>query len=326
MAISVFRTWKGGILAFFFGLSFLSCGCGALIVLEQHLASWMLSHKELHAFNIVGCLFFVVCFGGIGCLFSWVGFSCFSAISYQKKKRKVCPNTPWLWNKTWILKRILGCIRFHAIFTLWLFTVFNLMSFLPILATALDPPDSRNGSDYVPPLLFFGVANVFFFLWVLKILRRWYKYGEAVFVMSEVPGVVGGSLTGVIDIPGKMESESCFRITLKGGQLRLINIFDIFQGKKVKTLKAIPWEQTQFVLTLPQQETPAGHTLIPIEFIIPDNAAECDRFYSTPYSYEGSLEWWLQVKSETPEVDYETKFNVPVFRTENSPLAPVTIE
>ena len=49
---------------------------------------------------------------------------------------------------------------------------------------------------------------------VLRLMLRAAKYGHSTFEMAAVPGVVGGSLAGIVRVPRRVKADDGFELTL----------------------------------------------------------------------------------------------------------------
>lgn len=135
---------------------------------------------------------------------------------------------------------------------------------------------------------------------------RWWRYGNSTFQMASVPGVLGGSLAGVVRIEGHVESQDGFRLHLSCTETSRSTGGD--DGPNVRTL----WEDEQTIIRqidLPDSEG----TAVPVMFVLP---------YDAPQTNDDpkldKQQWTLRVASLSPGTDYKAEFEVPVFRTPKS--------
>ncbi len=74
------------------------------------------------------------------------------------------------------------------------------------------------GAEYLDPeyltLGGFAVAGLLPLAFVVHLTRLYLRFRRSVFVMASVPGVVGGRLEGVIELPVHLEPESRVRLGL----------------------------------------------------------------------------------------------------------------
>ena len=90
-------------------------------------------------------------------------------------------------------------------------------------------------------------------------------------------------------------------------------------GKQRSTSESILWQDVQRVQGQPFRAPARMETHIPVAFRISGDAASSDATSSAD-----GVVWRLQVAAEMPGVNYESRFDVPVFRTPASeqPLSP----
>ena len=133
------------------------------------------------------------------------------------------------------------------------------------------------------------------------------KFGQSIFQMASVPGLIGGQLAGVIRTSAKVLPEDGFQITLN-----CINRLTTGGGKSRSTSEHILWQDDQVVGRDLLQNDP-DHTAIPVLFAIPYQCRPTDETVS-----DNQKIWRLNVKAKVPGVDYSTAFDVPVFKTAES--------
>ena len=73
-------------------------------------------------------------------------------------------------------------------------------------------------------------------------LRRWRKFGQSVFQMAAVPGLIGGQLAGVIRTTCKVLPQDGFRLTLRCTQTIVTR-----SGEHSNTRENLLWEDDQVV-------------------------------------------------------------------------------
>ena len=122
--------------------------------------------------------------------------------------------------------------------------------------------------------------------------------------MASVPGVVGGSLAGVVHVPGGLQPTDGFQITLSA-----IEEVTERRGDKSETRDVVRWQDSKTILRDLYEADPT-RTAIPVQFYIPYDAPETDD--------EKDLSWQLEAKASVPGVDYHSTFEVPVFKTADS--------
>ena len=142
------------------------------------------------------------------------------------------------------------------------------------------------------------------------------RSGRSVFEMAAVPGVIGGTLEGVIVTDGRLSlrEDQGIRLHLRCVVVARERSFDpeaVYQSrKKTRMSSSLTWENDRVVN--PAEVTRSGlETSIPVRMQIPASCPETSK----------SVTWLLEAHAE-PGHFWGTGFEVPVFRTADSPPAP----
>lgn len=203
------------------------------------------------------------------------------------------PDEPWLWRADWASARVV-CSRAGVLFPVGFAVVWNLLSW---------PFGWAAWRGEVPFFVWlFPIAGLALAVWALVAVLCWLKYGRSVFEMASVPGVIGGSLAGVVRTSVKIVPE-------RGFCLRLSCIRTVQSGgRNSSPSRSIVWQDEQRIgrELLPAAEQSA----IPVLFTIPFDCAPCD-----DRNWKNVVHWELEVSAATPGMDYKATFSVPVFKT-----------
>ena len=209
---------------------------------------------------------------------------------------------PWQTRPDWAAGRIVSSAKKTLGFA-WLFAVaWNAIAF-PVAVMVLSQNVIRKG-NYGPAFaLIFPAIGVAILFWALRETLRWFRYGESVFEMASVPGVIGGALEGVIRLSHPIRPEGPVRLRLQS-----LSRFTIRDSSENSTREAIVWQgdETAEIADL-------GYT-IPVALRIPEDASPT----TVIDSGDGTL-WRLEVRARVPGVDYVAKFEVPVLLGELPP-------
>ena len=141
-------------------------------------------------------------------------------------------------------------------------------------------------------------------------ILRTRRYGKSVFHLSQVPGVVGGELRGVIAAPVELCRAKEIRLRLK------CQTDKRRQGRQGGLSYLTVWE-TEQRSTATQHPAHCWMAEVSAAFTIPPDALE-----SNPDSLDPNrvtCRWLLQVEAPLPGVDYADEFEVPVFRMTEPP-------
>ena len=254
-------------------------------------------------YGLVGFyLLFVVLFGG-------VGFGMVAAGLYGSRKAKrheeleaLHPDEPWLHNEDWHEGRIRSSTKAAFVTSAVFAGVWNLIS-MPVVVFAHEQifdPDNR----IALVALLFPVIGIGLVIWAARSLIRWRKFGESIFEMRTVPGVIGGPLDGTIRTSVDIRPQAGFEVMLSS-----VHRYRSGSGKNRSTHENVLWQKSYRVAL---DRSSAG---IPVAFHVPYDCEPTDDADS-----DNQRIWKLEVKAEVEGVDYHVQFEVPVFRTEYSSL------
>jgi hypothetical protein len=246
---------------------------------------------------------FAITFGG-------VGFGGIAAVLAGRRKLKEQaalearhPDSPWLWRPDWASGRIVDSGRV-TMFTAWIFAAFwNLVSFpTGFLGVRAAIQEDKPAALFA---LLFPMVGIGLLVWALRSTLRYRKYGVSRLELSTVPGVIGRTLTGLVRAPARMQPDGGFQVTLS-----CVRRVTTRSGKNSSTTESILWQEERRVMGAPSRTAAAMETHIPIAFRLPAEAEPCDDSDSN-----NRVLWRLRLSADVPGVDYESQFEVPVFRT-----------
>jgi hypothetical protein len=249
---------------------------------------------------------FAITFGGVG-----LGGIAAALAGRRNLKEQAAlmarhPESPWLWRADWASGRIVDSGR-AAMVTAWIFAaLWNLISFpgafLGVRAAM------REGKHAALLALLFPLVGIGLIFWAVRSTLRYRKYGVSRLELSTIPGVIGRTLTGMVRAPASMQPEEGFRVTLS-----CVRRVTTGGGKNRSTSESVIWQDEQRVKGEPSRTAAALETHIPVAFRLPADARPCDDTDSG-----GRVLWRLRLSADVPGVDYESVFQVPVFRTSAS--------
>ncbi|HEY0371807.1 MAG TPA: hypothetical protein VGD79_07380, partial [Thermoanaerobaculia bacterium] len=222
--------------------------------------------------------------------------------------REQHPNEPWLWRDDWAQRTARESAEIGGS-CLWGFTIVWLLFSLPMLwfIPREWPPNARTILFAAFPV----VGLLLLLLAIYQTLRR-FKYGASVVRLDRVPIPVGSTLRGEIDVRLREQPAAgfalrlvCLRHTVTG------------TGKSRSVHESVLWQDEQTV-THGAMPSPNG-LRVPFRFDIPWEAEPAD-----PADPENLVIWRLYVSADVPGIDYQSFFELPVFRTESArdELAP----
>jgi hypothetical protein len=211
------------------------------------------------------------------------------------------PQERWLWRPDWaegLLKPTdVSYMFFWCLSLVWCAAV-TVRFFIHL-------PRVLAGKQWQPWLVLaiFVALDLWFFFRALRTTLCWRKFGRPIFRLLSKPGVIGGELTGAIEIPCRLCPVGGFKLLLKC--VRHIPNDGM----------AVLWQEEQTVRTeLPGNDP--DRTAIPVRFSVPANAPEHGE-------HDGhSFSWFLEVRAAMPGVDFSVEFDVPVFKLPGDGASP----
>jgi len=247
-------------------------------------------------------------------VFSGIGFGLIVATFYgsrlngrEQRKQAEHPAEPWLWRDDWAQGRVVSKTRADMIGA-WVFAVlWNLVS-APVLVF-VPQEAARKPLAYLAFL--FPVAGVFLLVRAIRQTLAYREFGRTVFELASVPGVIGGELKGVIQTRFRQAPENGVRV-----RLTCVHRVTTGSGDNQSTRDSIVWRRETALASTQLYAGPSG-TTIPVSFRIPWDAQPCEKRSSRDQTL-----WLLEAQAEVPGVDYHDIFEVPVFRTQQTPAHP----
>jgi hypothetical protein len=231
----------------------------------------------------------LACAGASGGANWWVRFHA-RAVDPSERLRAANPDAPWMWREDWASGEVRTSARRDAN-RLMIIAIAWCVATVPILF--IVPHRVLRGADYFAiPSLIFPLIGVVMLVWEMRLRRRFREYGESRFVMTAVPGQIGGALTGSIHIDKPIPPElvalelECIKRTTRG----------VWHSLTV-------WDR---ILWRSEQTSMSDSTgSIPVAFMIAPDCCPTDD--SNPKS---RIVWRLSARAG----QYRAEFEVPVFR------------
>lgn len=221
--------------------------------------------------------------------------------------RNQFPDQPWKWKKAWRGPAI-SADGDKTAWALWVFALFwNAISWAVV--GALLHQGIRKPGEYFVFLFPLVGAGLLWAAIYLTIRAR--KFGRSRFVPSSLPGVIGGYLGGVIEVPARVVLEADARLTLKCVRRETRG-----SGKNRHTTDNVLWEREERIAR-EKWVSGFGGTRIPVLFYIPAESLATD-----DSDRNNEVVWRLAAEAATPGVDFATRFVVPVFATGETAAPP----
>jgi MFS family permease len=251
-------------------------------------------------------LMFGLIFSGIG--FGLIFLVLFGSKSYARQRQLQAehPAEPWLWRADWAAGRVQSRTENNLILT-WVGTIFwNLISFpvaifvVPMAVTQKDP--------VAYAALVFPAVGIFLLVYAIRQTIAFLEFGKTYFEMASVPGVVGRELKGCIQ--ARFPHSPDHGVTLR---LSSVHRYETGSGNTQSTHENILWREEKELNPGQLCPGPTG-TTIPVAFKIPFNAQPTEKV-----GPRDEFLWLLEATANVPGIDYHDIFEIPVFRTAQSP-------
>lgn len=255
---------------------------------------------------------FALTFGGVG-----YGGLVGMRAGYTKSKEEAAlrarhPAEPWLWRPSWAARRIEDSGRMDLLGA-WIFAVFwNLVS-LPAAYFGIRAALAEN-KPAIFVVLLFPLAGLWLLARAVRITLRERRYGVSRLELSTLPGVIGHTMEGTVRAGMDAVPPEGFRV-----ELTCVRLVTTRSGKSSSTSQTILWQEEQRIRGEQIRDYSGMAVRIPVSFRIPSDAEPWDTTDS-----RNRVLWRLHVSAVVPGVDYDSTFEVPVFRTPASEIADDT--
>jgi hypothetical protein len=249
-----------------------------------------------------------------GLVFAAIGFALLAAVVLGLKKLKQGTGSqttnaaqPWLVREDWAQGRANSKTR-PSMISAWVFAIFwNLVS-APLLFVI--PIDQFVREPKTLVALLFPTIGVGLLIWAFRETLRWVEFGKTYFEMQAVPCLIGRELRGTVQARFPHSPDHGVRL-----KLSCVNRIVSGSGDNRSTNEKILWREEKTVPSTDLCLGPSG-TGIPVSFRIPLDARQTDNTDS-----RNSILWLLEADADVPGVDYKEIFELPVFRTKDTPSA-----
>ena len=240
-------------------------------------------------------------------IFAFVGFGLWYGLYRASKAKKrtdaisaAHPDEPWLVNDQWAGGSIKSSTRSTMVTACLFAGLWNLVSSAAIGANFRTILNERKPAALL--ILLFPAGGIGLLIWAVRAIIRWKKFGESIFKMQSVPGVIGGSLSGAIRTSVKLQPEDGFHI-----KLRCVNLITTQSGENSSTTEHILWEDEKTLVKDLLADDPR-RSGIPVFFQIPRGSRPSDNSNS-----RNRIVWRLEARAKVPGIGYFAQFEVPVF-------------
>lgn len=209
----------------------------------------------------------------------------------EQERKAAAPDAPWMWREDWAAGKVKSSGGMEQGFFWGFAIVWNLVS-LPLVYFLPEEIVEKGNTAALLGFLF-PMVGIGLLVFAVRLSMARARYGESWFSLNNVPGVVGGSIAGIIHVEKPLPP---------GTPVDLI-LSSIRRGVGKNSSDTTLWQDEH-------QAVEAGG--ISVHFRIP---YECQ---PTSGGEGPSIFWRLTAGSSVPGVDYRASFEVPVFRTARS--------
>jgi hypothetical protein len=211
-------------------------------------------------------------------------------------RRALHPDEPWLWAEEWQQ----GCIKAIAGGSVAAALIVFAAVWNAVVIGVAVLCFQREDLNRVPlwiTLAVFALAGLFLVGLAVYFAVQGRKFDRGVFQMRRVPGILGGSLEGTVQLPRQLSPDvevnielTCESISGTGRNSMTRCLFQTSTSRR------------------------AGAGQLPVLFEIPPDLPPSD---NPDHRGTTRIHWWLKTKASVSGVDYADVFEVPVFALSN---------
>jgi hypothetical protein len=211
-------------------------------------------------------------------------------------RRALHPDEPWLWAEEWQQGRIKAIAGGSAAAALIIFAaIWNAV--VIGVAVLCSQREDLNRIPLWISLAVFALAGLFLIGLAVYFAVQGRKFERGVFQMRRVPGILGGSLEGTVQLPRELPPDVEVNIELT---------CESISGTGRNSMTRCLFQNSASMR--------AGAGQLPVLFEIPPDLPPSD---NPDHRGTTRIHWWLKTKASVPGVDYADTFEVPVFALSN---------
>src|SRR5215472_3443626 len=246
--------------------------------------------------------FFV--FVGGGLIFG--AFKGYGILKKQAALAEANPLSPWLWRTDWASRRAESANK-KSYITAWVAAIFVDLITFPFLFGQL-PQLLRNNDPRVFIVLGFCSFGAILTVFAIRATIRHERFGNTHLEFDPLPISPGRRMTGRIQL--RFETQATHGIDLR---LSCVRRIVSGSGNSRTTSKVTLWQADKNIPSEALEPGPIGRA-IPVDFELP-----ADGLITDHSNADDQILWLLQAQADVPGVDYSDDFELPVFRTADSP-------
>jgi hypothetical protein len=291
--------------AVLFSFPFIGFGVGSIVVAVARLRNG--DPAGAAALGAVGLAFTL---GGIGLLAAILAGR--RQVRLRTELEEQFPEQPWMWRKDWAAGHVNDTHR-SAAAGLWVFAVlWNLVALPGGFFGVRDAITTGKPGGWVA--LLFPLVGVGLLVAAARASMRSRKFGASRLDLVTKPAAIGQGLGGVIRTRADVRPADGFSLVLS-----CVRVVRTGSGRNRSTRETVLWQEEKRAAGQRGAGAPADGvvTNIPVAFRIPADAVPGD-----DRNPNDRVVWRLRASASVPGVDYESLFEVPVFRTAASDAPP----
>ena len=264
------------------------------------------SNPNVHASSPATGLFVASLFVLVGAGLIFGAFKGYGLLKQQAALQDANPLSPWLWRTDWALSRAESANK-KGYIGAWIAAAFCTLITAPFML-GMIPDLLRKSDPRIFIILGFNLFSAILIINAIRVTIRHERFGNSYCEFNPLPISPGRRMTGRIQL--RFETEASHGIDL---HLSCVRRIVTGSGKNQTTSKVTLWQADKNIPSGALEPGPLGRA-IPLEFDIPADALITD--HNNP---SDQILWLLRAKADVPGVDYSDDFELPVFRTANSP-------
>jgi hypothetical protein len=216
------------------------------------------------------------------------------------------PSSPWLWRTDWAARRAESLSQ-KSYIGAWVLAALGNLFLFPFLF-GMIPQLLRHSDPRAIFILGFCSLGVVLIVRAIRATIRHDRFGNSYFEFDSLPFAFGQRATGRIHL--RFETQAPHGIDLR---LRCVRRVITGSGKNSSTSNITLWQADKNVPSGAVGPGPLGRA-IPVDFELPAEGLATDHNNSSD-----QVLWLLHAQADVPGVDYSDDFELPVFRTADSP-------
>jgi len=249
---------------------------------------------------IVGGIFTLVAAGMVTA--ALVGIRKFQKIASLQAEH---PAEPWLWRDDWAHGLANSTTKSNLV-TAWILATFwNAIAWTSIAVIPLAEYQRKPATFLVA---LFPIIGIGLLVWAVRVTLARLEFGKTFLELGTLPAPLGREFRGTIHTRLPQPIRGDLRV-----KLTCVNRYVTGSGNNRSATEKILRREEQTIAAASVFPGPQG-TMIPVSFRVPLDQRPTDS--SNP---SNQIVWVIEADANVPGVDYKDVFEVPVFRTEDTP-------